>query len=108
MLKKVAVDKKEMDKLIKVRKYKEALDYINQVRNMIRIMSEDKVSKLIEYNIVLEEEKDTFFSIIEKDINNKLLEDSDYILVDEAYIKTMEEKFIKLRSLCDRKKIISN
>lgn len=105
MLKKVAIDKNEIDKLIKLKKYKEAFDYIAHVRSVIEIVSKTRVNKFIENKIILDKEKEVFLSLIQNNINNKLLEDENYILIDETYIEIMEEKLIKLKALRERKKI---
>lgn len=105
MLKKVAIDKNEMDKLIKLKKYKEAFDYIAHVRSVIEIVSKTRVNKFIENKIILDKEKEVFLSLIQNNINNKLLEDENYILIDESYIEIMEERLIKLKALRERKKL---
>ena len=106
MLKKVAIDKMEIDKLIKLKKYKEAFDYIAHVRKVIELVAKNRVNKFIESNIILEEERELFVSLIQNNINNKLLEDSHYMLVDEKYISLMKEKMIRLQVYKDKRRIV--
>lgn len=104
MLKKVAVDRLQINKLIKLKRYKEAFDYIDHVRKVIELVSISRVNKFIENNIILKEEKALFISLIQNNINNKLLEEDNYILVDEEYIKSMEEQLIKIKEIRDKKR----
>lgn len=103
MLKKVAINRKEIDKLIKMKKYDEAIKIVDNSRRLINDIAQNRVDKLVEYETILSEEKTTFLSIIENDINNRLLQDSDYILIDESYVKVMKEKFIQLKSIRGKK-----
>ena len=61
-------------------KYKEAIDYINHVRKMVELVSINRVNKFLENNIILKEEKSLFVSLVQRNINNKLLEEKNYIL----------------------------
>lgn len=106
MLKKVAVDRLQINKLIKLKRYKEAFDYINHVRKVIELVSINRVNKFIDNNIILKEEKALFISLIQNNINNKLLEEENYILVDEDYIEVMEEKLMKIKEIRDKKRLI--
>lgn len=106
MLKKVAVDRFQINKLIKLKRYKEAFDYINHVRKVIELVSLNRVNKFIENKIILKEEKKLFVSLIQNNINNKLLEEENYILVDEEYVEIMEENFNRLKQAVDKKKCV--
>ena len=104
MLKKVAVDRLQINKLIKLKKYKEAIDYINHVRKVIDMVSISRVNRFIENKIILKEEKGLFVSLIQNNINNKLLEEETYILIDEEYVDLMIAKLSKIKEIRDKKK----
>ena len=107
MLRKVAVDRLQINKLIKLKKYKEAFDYINHVRKVIELVAINRVNKFIENKIILKEEKKLFLSLIQNNINNKLLEDNNYMLIDEEYIKTMKEKLTKMKEIINKKQVVN-
>ena len=104
MIKKVAVDKKEIDKLIRIRKYKEAKEMIAHIRDVITLCALKRVDALIEHNVILKEEKEGFIELIEENIVSKILEEKDYIEVDESYVDLMEKKQIDFD--CLKKKLI--
>ena len=104
MLNKVAIDRLQINKLIKLKKYKEAFDYINHVRKVIELVAVNRVNKFIENNIILKEERELFIFLIQNNINNKLLEEENYILIDEDYIEVMEEKLNKMKKIMDKKR----
>ena len=106
MLKKVAVDRFEINKLIRLKRSKEAKDYINHVRSVIEMVAVNRVNKFLENKIILKEEKNLFLKLIENNLNNKLLEEKNYILVDEDYIDRMGEQILYLKHAINRKKII--
>ena len=103
MLKKVAVDRTQINKLIKLKKYKEALDYINHVRKVIELVAINRVNKFIENSIILKEEKSLFICLIQKNINNKLLEEKNYILVDEDYLDVMTKQLEEIKNIRNKK-----
>ena len=105
MLNKVAINKNEIDKLIKLKRYDEAKNYILDVRNMIDLVSTTRVNKFIENKIILEKEREVFHSLIENNINKKLLEEKNVILIDESYVKIFSEKINKMKSLRERRKV---
>ena len=99
MLKKVAVERKKLNRLISMNLYKEAKDYLMVVRETIEKLALEKVEKYLDNQIILESEKRVFLNIIENDINKKLLENKDYILIDEIYINKVQENILKLKSV---------
>lgn len=99
MLKKVAVNKYEINRLIKLKLYKEARDYLMAVRETITRLALEKVEKYLENEIILESEKRHFLNIVENDINKKLLQYDNYVLMDENYINKVQENIIKLQSI---------
>ena len=105
MLNKVAINKNEIDKLIKLKRYDEAKNYILDVRNMIDLVSTTRVNKFIENKIILEKEREVFHSLIENNINKKLLEEKNVILIDESYVEIFSEKINKMKSLRERRKV---
>lgn len=106
MLKKVAVNKSEINELIRLKKYQEAVEYISNIRVMIKNISDSRVEKLIENNIIFKEERETFYKVIEKDINKKLLQDKNYILIDESYVKLMEDNLTQLKVIKNKRRIL--
>ena len=107
MLKKVAINKNEIDKLIRIKKYKEAYEYIEHVRSVIELVATSRVDKFIKNKIILEKERDVFLSLIQNNINNKLLEENNYILIDEKYVDSLGEKIERFKELRERKKVIN-
>lgn len=106
MLKKVAVDKDEINKLIRLKKYQEAKEFIRHIKDVIELVAINRVDSLIKTEAIIEKEKQTFIKIIQENIISKLLEDKDYILIDESYVDLMEERINKLKKLKERRKII--
>lgn len=102
MLKKVAVERKEIYRLIKMNLYKEAMDCLNSSREMINKLALIRVNKYLENEIILDSEKRTFINVIENDINKRLLENESYILMDENDIDNLQEKIIKIKSIKKR------
>ena len=97
MLKKVAVDKVEIDKLIRLKKYNEAKDFISHIRDVIELVSINRVDVLIKSEVILDTEREGFIKIIQNNIISKLLEEEDYILSDESYVDSIRKRFFKLR-----------
>lgn len=111
MVTKVAIDKFEIDKLVRVKKYKEACDYIGHVREVIQIVATNRVNEFVDKKVISKKSKKLFFSLIVTNINNKLLKDDNYILIDESYVSYQREKEVKLRIIkekrrsCKKKKV---
>ena len=97
MLKKVAVNKNEIYSLLRMNKYDDALKMIKEQKSNIENTALEIVNKYVKNEIILQEEKDTFIKIIEKDINDKLIKDYSYILMDEERLNLLYEKMNKLR-----------
>lgn len=106
MLKKVAVNKNEINELIRLKKYQEAIECVENIRVIIKNMATVRVEKLIENNIILKEEKEIFYKIIEKDINNNLLQDKNYILIDESYVQMMENNLAQLKVIKNKRRVL--
>lgn len=105
MLKKVAINKNEIDKLIRMKKNKEAFEYIEHVRNVIELVAISRVDQFIKNKIILEKEREVFISLIQNNINNKLLEEKNYILIDETYISSLSTKIERFKELRERRKV---
>ncbi len=97
-MKKVAVNKNEIYSLLRRNEYESALLTMNQQKKKIEDAALEIVNKYIQYEIILPQEKETFIKIIEKDINDKLIKDYSYILIDENRLNSLYEKISKLRS----------
>lgn len=97
MLKKVAVNKNEIYSLLRMNKYDEALKMIKYQKTNIENTALEIVNKYVKNEIILIEEKETFIKIIEKDINDKLIKDYSYILMDEDRLFLLYEKINTLR-----------
>lgn len=97
MLKKVAVNKNEIYSLLRINKYDEALKMIKDQKTNIENTALEIVNKYVKNEIILIEEKETFIKIIEKDINDKLIKDYSYILMDEDRLFLLYEKINTLR-----------
>ena len=97
MGRKIAVNKKELDKMLKVNDYEGLLNYISNIRKIIDIVSLNRVNDFINRKVILKEEKNLFHSLIFKNINNKLIEDEQYVLVDESDILNIKSKMEKLK-----------
>lgn len=97
MLKKVAVNKNEIYSLLRMNKYDEALKMIKDQKTNIENTALEIVNKYVKNEIILIEEKETFIKIIEKDINDKLIKDYSYILMDEDRLFLLYEKINTLR-----------
>lgn len=97
MLKKVAVNKNEIYSLLRINKYDEALKVIKDQKTNIENTALEIVNKYVKNEIILIEEKETFIKIIEKDINDKLIKDYSYILMDEDRLFLLYEKINTLR-----------
>ena len=97
MNEKVVVDKKEIDRLIRLRKYDDAYNHISHVRDVIELVVVNRVEALLNNKVILEKEKRTFYKIIKDNIINKLLEEDDYIFIDETYIKEKEKQLLMLK-----------
>lgn len=94
---KVAVDKEEIDKLIMLRKYSDAIEHIKHVRDVIELVVVNRLDTLIKQEIIVKKEENTFYKIIRKGIIDKLLEDKDYVLMDESYVYNLKDKVIDLK-----------
>lgn len=104
MLDKVAVDKLKIYELIRLKRYKEAFMYIEDVRKVIELAAKKRINKFIEEKIILKDEELLFLDIVEKDINNKLLEDKNYVLMNEMDVNLIKDKFLILKSIINRRK----
>jgi len=104
MLDKVAVDKLKIYELIRLKRYKEAFMYIEDVRKVIELATKKRINKFIEEKIILKEEENLFFNVVCNNINNKLLEDKNYLLMDENDINSIKDKLMKFNSIKNKKR----
>lgn len=102
MVGKVVVDKKEIDRLIRIGKYDDAYKHINKVREVIELVVFNRIESLLKNNVISDKEKNTFYKLIKSNIFDKLLEDEDYILIDETYI---DKKKNNLSSLKEKRRL---
>lgn len=101
---KVAVDKLKMYKLIKLKKYKEAFLYIEDVRSVIELATKKRISQFLKEKIILKDEEDLFFYVVYNYINSKLLEDNNYVLMNEEDINCIKDKLIKFNAIKNKKR----
>lgn len=104
MLDKVAVDKLKIYELIRLKRYKEAFMYIEDVRKVIELAARKRINRFIEEKIILKEEENLFFNVVCNNINNKLLEDKNYLLMDENDINSIKDKLMKFNSIKNKKR----
>ena len=104
MLKKVAVNKDEIKRFIKVRNFKGAKEYITNIREMIHAMAMEKVKTYLKNELIIEKEINSFCKLNENTINKSILKDSKYCLMSEEDINSIEKNFIKLKAARTRKK----
>lgn len=105
MLTKVAVDKFEIDKLIRIKKYNEAVNYIENVREVMSLVAMNRVNEFVEKRVISKKNKKLFFSLIIANINNKLLKDENYVLIDESYVRIQKEKEEKLKNIKKKRRV---
>lgn len=106
MLTKVAVDKCEIDKLIRIKQYQKARNYIENVREVIEIVALNRVNEFVDKNIISKKNKKLFFSLIVTNINNKLLKDDGHILIDESYINSQIERDKKFKCIKEKRRML--
>ena len=104
MLDRVAIDKIKIYELIRRKEYEEAGFYIDNVRKVIELAAKKRVNKYIEENIIFKDEEELFFKIIENNINNKLIKDNGFVLMNENDVEIMKERLAKFKSITNKKK----
>ena len=87
MLDKVAINKEEIETLIESQEYDLAIEQIEHVKDIMELITKDRVNKMIKEGIIFEQERRAFSKLIKDNINNKILEDPEYVLMSEEDIR---------------------
>jgi hypothetical protein len=95
MQERVAVDKFEIYKLMRLKKYKDACLHLKDVRNVIEIATRKRINQFIKEKIIFKDEEELFFKVIYNNFNNKLLEDNCYALMNEEDLECVKKQIMK-------------
>ena len=74
------------------------------MRKVIELAAKKRVNKYIEEKIIFKDEEELFFTIIENNINNKLIKDNGFVLMNENDVEMVKERLAKFKSITNKKR----